>query len=183
MNVELNKGKLLIATPSLLDPNFRQAVVLLCEQGPEGALGLVVNRPTEVEVSTLISDLPGMAASERIFAGGPVGKNGMLILCRGAAGLYGHEVLDDIFLAKDAEILKTPEILGPKGEVRCFVGYAGWSPGQLELEIQSGAWRIENGSADLIFDAEPSLLWPQMIRRMGKEWAVYTTLPADPGFN
>lgn len=183
MNSEPSKGKLLVAMPSLLDPHFRRTVVLLCEQGPEGALGLVINRPTEVEVSTLISDLPGLAPSERVYAGGPVGKNGMLILCRGAAGPSSHEVLDDIFLAKDMEILKTPEALGPKGELRCYVGYAGWSPGQLETEIESGAWRVEEGYADLIFDAEPSLLWPQMIRRIGKEWAVYTTLPADPKMN
>ena len=183
MSLEISRGKLLIAMPSLLDPNFRRTVILLCEQGPEGALGLVVNRPTEVEVSTLISDLSGLDPSERVYAGGPVGKNGMLILCRGAAGPSGHEVLDDLFLAKELEALKTPGILGPKGEIRCYLGYAGWAPGQLEMEIQSGAWRVANGSADLTFDAEPSLLWPQMMRRMGREWAVYATLPSDPGLN
>src|SRR3989338_6568022 len=106
MNSELSKGKLLIAMPTLIDPHFRRTVVLLCEHGPDGTLGLIVNRPTEVEVSTLISDLSGPPGAERVFAGGPVGKNGMLILChmqdpnlRGASEASGHEIFENLFLA------------------------------------------------------------------------------------
>src|SRR5215471_2635820 len=91
---EIAKGKFLIAMPVLNDPNFRQTVVLLCEHGPEGSLGLVVNRPTDLEVSNLLEDFPDLSAASlsagrtdfegagRLHTGGPVNQNGMLILCR-----------------------------------------------------------------------------------------------------
>ncbi|HZR47277.1 MAG TPA: YqgE/AlgH family protein [Candidatus Manganitrophaceae bacterium] len=181
LNQEIARGKLLIAMPMLNDPNFRQTVVLLCEYGSEGALGVVVNRPTEVPVSTLIDDFPNLAGTERVYAGGPVAKNGMLILCRGAS--EESPVVDGVFVAKDLESLKTPGALGPDGEVRCYLGYAGWSPGQLEAEIESGAWQTLPADSTLIFDADPAALWPQMMRRLGPGWAFYATMPADPNMN
>lgn len=179
---EISKGKLLIAMPMLNDPNFRQTVVLLCEYGPDGALGLVVNRPTEAAVSTLIDDFPTLAGSGRVYAGGPVAKNGMLILCRGEAP-EGHTVLEGLSLAKDLESLKMPGALGPDGEIRCYLGYAGWAPGQLEAEIEAGAWSLLPADSTLIFDADPAALWPQLMRRLGPGWAFYSTMPSDPNLN
>lgn len=177
------KGKLLVAMPTLLDPNFRQTVVLVCEHGPDGALGLVINRPTEVEVSTLIDDVPALAGAERVFVGGPVAKNGMLVLCRGAAPADNHAILDDVFLAQDLAVLRRPELLGPNGEFRCFLGYSGWAPGQLESELASGAWRVLDADASLVFDAAPKALWPEMMLRLGREWAMYASMPTDPSLN
>lgn len=181
--LETLKGKLLIAMPMLNDPNFRQSVILMCEHGPEGALGLIINRPTEVAVSTLIEDFPKLAGGKWVYAGGPVAKNGMLILCRGDATFENHNVLEDVYLAKDLDELKTPGALGPDGEIRCCLGYAGWAPGQLEGEMSSGAWRTLPADAALIFDADPTLIWPQMMRRFGPEWAFYATMPFDPNLN
>lgn len=181
LNQEISRGKLLIAMPLLNDPNFRQTVVLLCEYGPEGALGVVVNRPTEVAVSTLIDDFPDLDGTERVYAGGPVAKNGMLILCRGTS--EENPIVDGVFVAKDLESLKTPGALGPDGEVRCYLGYAGWSAGQLEAEVASGAWQMLPADSTLIFDANPDALWPQMMRRLGPGWAFYATMPPDPNLN
>jgi putative transcriptional regulator len=179
----LTKGKFLVAMPTLLDPNFRQTVVLLCEHGPDGALGLIVNRPTEVEVSTLIDDVPALAGAERVFAGGPVAKNGMLVLCRGDASADNHAVLENVFLAQDLAVLRRPELLGPNGEFRCFLGYSGWGSGQLEAELASGAWRLLDADSSLVFDAAPEALWPEMMRRLGRDWAVYASMPPDPSLN
>lgn len=179
----LTKGKFLVAMPALADPNFRRTVVLLCEHGPDGALGLVVNRPTEVEVSTLLDDVAALAGAERVFAGGPVSKNGMLVLCRGAAVAENHAVLPGVFLAQDLAVLRRPEVLGPNGEFRCFLGYSGWAPGQLESELAAGAWCVVAADASLVFDAAPEALWPEMMRRLGPEWAMYASMPADPTLN
>ncbi|MFY9270219.1 MAG: YqgE/AlgH family protein [Candidatus Manganitrophaceae bacterium] len=182
-SLEVLKGKLLVAMPMLPDPNFRQSVVLMCEHGPEGALGLVLNRPTEVAVSVLIEDFPRLAGGEWVYSGGPVAKNGMLVLCRGETPFEDHPVLKDVYLARDLEKLKMPGALGADGEIRCYLGYAGWAAGQLESEMESGTWRVVPADTALIFDADPALLWPQMMRRLGPEWAFYATMPFDPSMN
>lgn len=183
MDPEIAKGKLLIAMPTLQDPNFRQAIILLCEHGPDGSLGLVVNRPTNVEVSTLIEDLPELDATGQVYAGGPVGKNGMLILCRGDATSEDRAILEDVFLAHDFDVLKIPWSRGRAGEIRCYVGYAGWAPSQLEAEVHAGAWRILPGDPKLIFDANPATLWQEMMLQIGGECAIYASMPPDPSLN
>src|SRR3569832_204805 len=167
--------------PMLNDPNFRQTVVLLCEYGSEGALGVVVNRPTEVPVSTLIDDFPNLAGTERVFAGGLVVLYGLLILCRGTS--EENPIVEGVFVAKDLESLKTPGALGPDGEVRCYLGYAGWSPGQLETEVASGAWQMLPADSTLFFFAYPAALWPLLMRRLGPVGAFYATLPPYPNLN
>jgi putative transcriptional regulator len=183
MDQEIGKGKLLIATPMLVDPNFRQTIVLLCEHGPDGSLGLVVNRPTDVEVSTLVHDFPDLANSGQVYSGGPVGQNAMLVLCRGNEPSEERGILEDVFLAKDLEMLKFPEYLGPEGKIRCYLGYAGWAPGQLEAEVNAGAWHLIPGDPELIFDANPATLWQEMMARIGGECAIYANMPPDPSVN
>ncbi|MBI3598294.1 MAG: YqgE/AlgH family protein [Nitrospirae bacterium] len=188
MDQKVEKGRLLIAMPMLNDPNFWQAVVLLCNYGPDGALGVVLNRPTEVAVSALIHDFPNLAGGERIYEGGPVAKNGMLVLCRGNA-TDGNNIVGNISLAKDLESLKESErrlrvdVAGASSEIRCYLGYAGWTPGQLEAEIKTGSWKIVRADSTLVFDADPAVLWPQMMRRLGPEWAFYATMPMNPNMN
>lgn len=179
----ISKGKLLIAMPQLDDPNFRQTVVLICEHGDEGSLGVIMNRPTEITVSTLIDDFPSVSGTDCVYAGGPIAKNGMLILCRGDQDYENHSVVDGVFVAKNIDALRVPGVLGPDGEVRCYLGYGGWGPGQLEAEIQSGAWSMISSDSTLIFDADPTVLWPQMMRRLGSNWAFYASMPPDPNLN
>ncbi len=186
---QIGKGKLLIAMPTLNDPNFWQAVVLLCNYGPDGALGVVLNRPTEVSVSALIHDFPAFSGTdERIYEGGPVAKNGMLVLCRGE-GSGENNIVGDISLAKNLESLKRANpspgshSLKPYSEIRCYLGYAGWMPGQLEAEVKTGSWRTLWADPTLVFDADPTVLWPQMMRRLGQEWAFYATMPSNPSMN
>lgn len=183
MNQPLRKGKLLVAMPALNDPHFMQAVVLLCNYGSEGALGVILNRPTEIAVSTLIHDFPALAGANRIYEGGPVAKNGMLVLCRGQGSNPDNEILQDISLAKDLDALKGMDATAPDMEVRCYLGYAGWVPGQLEAELHTGSWKTVPADATLIFETDPLLLWPRMIRELGPEYAFYATMPMNPGMN
>lgn len=184
MSQDIHKGKILVAMPKLHDPNFRQTVVVICEHGPEGSLGLVLNRPTHMDATTLFSDFSATAHPiQQVYYGGPVAKEGMLVLCHGQNITEGHSVLNNVFLAKDLEILKIPGFLGPKGKIRCFLGYAGWSPGQLEAELHTGAWHLKPANPHIIFDQEPDTVWQRMMRGMGKEWEIYSTMPADPHLN
>jgi putative transcriptional regulator len=184
IDTEIEKGKLLIAMPPLVDPNFRQTVVLLCEHNPEGSLGLVLNRPTQLRASSLIQDLPDPLKDGRIYAGGPVGRNAMLVLCRGDHILEGNRILDEIFLARHLDDLKLFKALAPQsGDMRYFLGYAGWAPGQLESEVKAGAWTLMPADANLIFDANPALVWQEMMRKLGGEWSIYATMPPDLSLN
>ncbi len=183
MNEVIEKGKLLVALPTLRDTNFWQTVVLLCEHSPEGSMGLVVNRPTEVDVSTLLNDHPYLAGAGQVYAGGPVQKNAMLILCRSSEPPEDAAILENIFLARDLEMFKNPDLLGPDGKIRCYVGYAGWGQGQLEAELKAGAWQLLPGDAGLIFDADFATLWQKMMQRIGGEWAIYASMPPDPSLN
>lgn len=182
MEKKFVKGTLLIAMPMLNDPNFCQTVVLICNDTPEGVLGLVLNRPTEVTVSTLIHDFPNLTGGERIYEGGPLAKNGMLVLCRGDNDPEDN-IIENISFAKDLEALQQLDANRLSTEIRCYLGYAGWKPGQLESEIKTGAWETVSANATLIFDADSTLLWPQLMRRLGKQWAFYATMPIDPTMN
>lgn len=181
--IEIAKGKLLIAMPTLLDPNFRQTVVLLCEHSAEGSLGLVINRPTDLDVDTVVDRELEIPESDPIFAGGPVGKNGMLVLGRGETPPGHHPILNDLFLIRDLTVLKSPGLLPASYQVRCFLGYAGWAAGQLEAEMASTAWQVVEADSSLVFDAASEAIWPEMMRRLGGEWAKYAEMPFDPSLN
>ena len=184
VNKPVQKGQLLIAMPGLSDPNFLQTVILLCSYGTEGALGVILNRPTEIAVSALIHDFPRLVGMDRLYEGGPVAKNGVLVLCRGEGdGVEGNDIIEEIFLAKDMASLKRVDAAIPYSDIRYYLGYAGWVPGQLEAEIKSGAWKTALADPTLVFDIDPFLLWPQMMRRLGPACAFYATMPLNPSMN
>ncbi|MEK7286685.1 MAG: YqgE/AlgH family protein [Nitrospirota bacterium] len=182
MENKIGKGTLLIAMPMLNDPHFCQSVVLICNEGPDGVLGIILNRPTEVPIATLIHDFPNLSEIERIYEGGPIAQNGMLVLCRGANNEQ-QDIIHNVSLASNLEALQQSDSNPFSSEIRCYLGYAGWKPGQLEAEIKTGAWETLPANATLIFDADSGLLWPQLIRRLGKQWAFYATMPANPSLN
>ena len=177
------RGKFLVAMPTLLDPNFRQTVILLCEHGPEGSMGIVLNRPTKAEVSTLVDEFPALSETGIVYSGGPVAKNALLILCRGEDTDMGHIIMEDIFLAKDLERFENQQEWLPRRDLRCYLGYAGWAPGQLDNEMKSGAWTLASANSSLIFETDPVLLWQEMMRSKGGELAFYASMPADPTLN
>ena len=181
MDLKPERGLLLVAMPTLLDPNFRQTLVLLCEHGPEGSMGLVINRPTEVEVSALVDEFPALTQTGLVYSGGPVSRNAMLVLFRGEDLQEGHGILENVFLAKTLEVFRSSGFSDQ--DVRCYLGYAGWGPGQLENEMKSGAWTVMPADAGMIFEPDPSLLWQEMMQRLGGDWSVYSSLPSDPSLN
>lgn len=168
------RGRLLVATPSLTDPNFARTVVLLLEHGAEGALGVVLNRPSEVALTSVLPDWADAAAAPAVvFAGGPVETSALLALgARADLGGVG-EVLPGV----------APVDLRAAGSgrrVRVFAGYAGWSPGQVEQEVAAGGWFVVAGSAGDVGAPEPDRLWRAVLTRAG---GLFTTATPDPGRN
>lgn len=175
-------GRLVVATPSLVDPNFRHSVVLLLEYGEEGALGVVVNRPSEVPVADALPGWDRLAADPPlVFVGGPVQQQALIGLGRrqpGAGPQEGWQAITDDVGVVDLE--RDPLAVDGLDRVRLFAGYAGWAPGQLDAEIQSGSWFVLDAEPADVFAGEPDGLWRAVVRRQG---GVFTTFPADPSHN
>lgn len=186
MDTPLGKGIFLVAKPSLRDPNFSQTVILLCEHGEEGALGVVVNRPTEMNITEVLPQVPILEGQDHmVFSGGPVQRNHLLILYQTRDSPDDtHQVFDGVYLGGNMsileDILKNP--LNPDN-FRTFMGYSGWAPGQLEAEMETGSWLTLPADSSLMFDRHHSLLWSDILQRLGSEYSIYTDMPSDPQMN
>ena len=191
MEAESLGGRLLVATPLLGEPNFRRTVILIVEDEPEeGTLGVVLNRPTEVQVGQVLQAWAELVTGPTVvFKGGPVSPNSALALAlaRGEDEPLGWHSLDGSSLMSRiglVDLEAPPELLaGGITSLRVFAGYAGWGPGQLRAEIEEGAWYVLAGEPTDAFLAEPERLWPTVLRRQGGEFAIVATYPDDPMLN
>lgn len=178
-------GQLLIATPKLLDPNFARGVVLLLDHDEDGALGVVINRPSSLPLSAV---LPGwadaVAEPAMLFTGGPVAPESALALGlsygagpdQGFKRLIGEYGLVDLDAPPEALL---PDLVG----VRVFSGYSGWGSGQLEVEIEEGSWYVVPPVATDLLHPDPEALWRTVLRRQPGELAYVATFPDDPTMN
>jgi len=165
----VKKGVLLVASPSLGDPNFRQAVVLIVEHGPEGTLGLIVNRSTNMLLSDALPDLAVLkGTSYRLFAGGPVDPTRLLLLFRLEDPPAGaRSVFDGVYVGGTAGVLERIITQAkPTETFRAFAGVSGWGPGQLTHEMLQGAWAILPPDSVGIFDKDPATLWQDCIGQL-----------------
>ncbi|HEY7260368.1 MAG TPA: YqgE/AlgH family protein [Trebonia sp.] len=184
-------GRLLVATPVLGDPNFRRAVVLIVEHEPtEGTLGVVLNRPTKIPVGQVLEQWTELATDPSVlFRGGPVAQNSALALAMvpGKEEPLGWRALDGAPALARLGLLDLdapPRLLAPAIQsLRVYAGYAGWSPGQLEAEIDEGAWYVVPAEPGDVFAAEPERLWQAVLRRQGGDLAFLATYPDDPSLN
>lgn len=167
-------GRLIVASPSLDDPNFARTIVLVCEHDEAGALGVVLNRATSEPVEVhLPTWAPTLAAPPVVFVGGPVQPETAVALAEGSP----TPCLGDVGLA---DVGDEPSGVG---RVRVFAGYAGWGPGQLDAELSTGAWGIAHGRPDDVFHPDPERLWGDVLRRQRGELRLWSTFPADPTRN
>lgn len=167
----------------MADPNFRRTVVLLCEHTTEGSFGLVLNRPTGLTLGEATDEALGFDAD--LWMGGPVQPDTLHYL-HPFSDLTGTlPVLDDVFWGGDFEALQAAIDAGSvdPARVRFFVGYSGWGPGQLDAEVDEGAWIVLPGSRDLVFADGDDAVWRQVLRQLGGEYALLSTFPDDPRLN
>lgn len=180
---QLAAGKLLVATRGLPDPNFSATVVLLADFDRNGAMGLILNRQTDVPLARLFPDLPAPSIREmNAFFGGPVPADGVLALVRSnRAHTDIPRVVGDVYLVSTREMLDQVIADGVRpDDLRVFVGYAGWGPGQLDSETGQGAWHLLDGSGAVIFDPAPDTLWERQIRRTEALSAKFTSGSGGP---
>jgi putative transcriptional regulator len=172
------KGQLLLAGAGLHDPNFRRTVVLIADHSDEGAMGVVLNRPAEVSVAEAAPELSVLVEpDEPVFVGGPVEPQSVLVL----AEFEDPDESPSLVLA-DIGFLPAETDMAPETRrARVFAGYAGWSPGQLEAELEEDSWILEPAHPDDVF-AEADL-WAEVLRRKGGQFAVLALMPPDLSLN
>jgi putative transcriptional regulator len=164
----LGVGKLLVVPRQSPDPRFAETVVLLVHYAEDGTVGLVINRQTTLPLSSALRDLKGSSNySQPVYAGGPVQIEVVQALLQSTAGQHdAAHLFGNVYLvSKKVELEKA--LVAGKGsrELRIYLGYSGWSRGQLENEVNQGGWYIFDGSEGLVFDSNPSTLWSRMIAR------------------
>jgi putative transcriptional regulator len=191
MEPDPGAGRLLVATPLLGDPNFKRAVVLIVEhEDTEGTLGVVLNRPTKIPVGQVLEQWTELITDPSVlFRGGPVAQNSALALAMvpGKEEPLGWRALDGAPALARLGLLDLdapPRLLAPAIQsLRVYAGYAGWSPGQLDAEIDEGAWFVLPAEPGDIFAAEPEHLWRAVLQRQKGDIAFLATYPEDPGLN
>ena len=182
--MESLRGRLIIASPLLQDPNFDRAVVLITEHDEGGAMGLVLNRPSEATVDDAVPDLAWIDGGEAIVhVGGPVAPDGVIVLAEwDDPTLAAVLVEDDLgFVPGDAPSPEALELAIRRARV--YAGHAGWGPGQLEEELAEDAWIVEAPLREELFSEDPESLWAAVLRRKGREFALLSTMPPDPSLN
>jgi putative transcriptional regulator len=170
---DLSQGKFLVAGRRLMDPNFRETVVLIIRYGPDGTIGLVINRPVGIKLSTVLPDMKGLERSkETLYLGGPVEPARVLLLVRSAKPPEASmPVFGDVYLSSSQKVLQDL-IKNPVKDARfrIYAGYAGWAPKQLESELDRGHWHVLKADPETLFDKKSSEIWQELIQRVSVKW-------------
>jgi putative transcriptional regulator len=177
------RGKLLVASPALVDPNFARSVVLITEHNDDGAMGIVLDRPSDARVGEVVPQLADVAGPEApVYVGGPVQPTALVVLAEfsdpeAAAWII---VADVGFASADFD---TAELGSVVRRGRVYAGYSGWGAGQLEAEMEVDSWIVEPPLPKEIFPDEPETLWNDVLARKGGQYALVARMPEDPSLN
>lgn len=186
--IDVEPGTLLVATPGLEDPNFRRTVVYVIEHRPQGTMGVVLNRPSEVPVRDVLPAWAPLAAHPHsVFVGGPV--DGRVALCLAAVRTGQDPTKVDGLMSVSGPVAlvdleSDPTVIGPRLRgLRVFAGYAGWDAGQLAGEIERGDWIVVPALPDDVLTGQERTLWSRVLRRQGPPLSLLATFPADVTLN
>jgi putative transcriptional regulator len=177
-------GMLLIADPFLKDPHFTRSVALICEQDKEGTVGFVLNKPFDENLDSLMSNFEGFPIP--VFYGGPVQTNTLHFLHQCPELIPGgQKIMKGIYWGGDFEIasqlVKNNEI--DLAKIRFFIGYSGWSKGQLKEELKEKTWITASATSNLIFHSSPDKIWRDSLRQLGGDYEMMINFPIDPQLN
>jgi putative transcriptional regulator len=183
--MESLRGQLLIASPKIVDPNFRRVVVYMAEHTDEGAMGLVLNRPAETTVAEAVPDLEWLSGDgdAGVWVGGPVSPASVIVLAEFEDPARAALVVEGDLGFVPADIEDRDEFAAGVRRVRIFAGHSGWGPGQLEAELEEDSWILERAERADVFTADPEALWSRVLRRKGAEYVLLATMPMDPSLN
>ncbi len=177
------KGNLLIAEPFLNDPNFKRSVILLAEHNEDGSLGFVLNNPSSYAINELLPDCP--LSKLPVYEGGPVQRNTLHWIHNVPELLDGTEISENSYLGTNYDLLcarLNENIIAPN-QIRLFLGYSGWSQGQLLEEYNDGAWLIAKPNANLIFNTSTDAAWKDAIKLLGDDFKFLVNFPSNPQLN
>lgn len=182
--IETASGALLIANPHLDDPNFLRSVVFLCEHTQEGSFGFVLNRKLDYSIEELVPELTGFKIP--VFEGGPVELNTLHFLHQYPDMIPGgKEVIDGVFWSgefeKLIELIASGDIDNRK--IRFFLGYSGWSEGQLNEEMEEETWITAKATQSFLFCEDEKQLWKNVLKSLGGEYELFVNAPLDPRMN
>lgn len=178
------KGQFLLDGGKLAGSYFHRSVVLICQHDPEGAFGLIVNRPTDKKVGeALVADLPDTLKDQPLFLGGPVQPQAMSYL-HADAFLPEANVLPNLNLDHSLdELVELGESFSISKKLKVFAGYAGWSAGQLDDEMKGGAWLTHPASVEIVFGEDDKKLWAKLVRKKGWQYRLLSEQPEDLNWN
>ncbi len=181
---KLKAGKLLLSSANMLEYNFKRTVLLMCEHNERGSLGFILNRPGEFKVCEALAGFEEV--EERLHKGGPVQVNTVHFLhSRGDLIDDSREIIPGLFWGgdkKELSYLLNTGVMRPS-EIRFFLGYAGWSAGQLEAEFEQGAWYIAEASRNIVFSDAYERMWSRTVRSKGGQYQLVANSPELPGLN
>jgi putative transcriptional regulator len=177
------KGRLLISEPFLPDPNFERSVVLLCENNDEGSFGFVLNKPSLLSLGEVIEM---NHLKETVFVGGPVQQDTLHFIHRNSTLIDAREIHEGVYWGGKFEALITLIDTNQMQacDVRFFLGYSGWEPGQLDEELEANSWIVCDYVDDhFLFAENTSEMWKKALENMGGRFSVYSNYPIDPRLN
>ncbi|WP_170138311.1 YqgE/AlgH family protein [Niabella yanshanensis] len=182
--IEPASGTLLIANPHLDDPNFLRTVVFLCEHSEEGSFGFVLNRKLDYAIEELVPELEDFKIP--VFEGGPVELNTLHFLHQYPDAIPGgKEIGEGLFWG--GEFDKVIELINSRtadlNKIRFFLGYSGWSGGQLQAEMEERTWIVAPAPAKFIFSGNEKELWKDVLKDLGGEYELIINAPLDPRMN
>ncbi|MEQ8705327.1 MAG: YqgE/AlgH family protein [Phaeodactylibacter sp.] len=181
---QVKNGQVLLAEPFMLDPNFKRAAILLCEHGEEGSVGFIMNKPLDMQIDALVESFPEF--DSHVLYGGPVQRDTIHYLHTVGDLLEGSRpVGNGIYWGGDFEKLKflvTSQLIEPK-DIRFFVGYSGWSEGQLDDEMNLGSWVVADMHANYLFNMESGQIWENAMYNKGDAYTVIANMPEFVSWN
>lgn len=177
------QGRVLISEPTLSDTYFKRSVVLLTEHNDNGTVGFVLNKPIDLPINEVLNDFPKFEAE--VYIGGPVGKDTIHFLhTLGELIPHSVHVMDNIYWGGDFDRIKEliEDGLIKPDQIRFFLGYSGWSPMQLEEELEERSWVVTELEANKIMTAKKSI-WEQSLQNLGEKYQVWSNFPENPAMN
>jgi putative transcriptional regulator len=179
----LKTGKIIIAKPFLLDPFFKRSVIILTEHNTEGSVGFILNKPLDINIADISTVLP---INDNIYYGGPVNNDIMFTIHTFGDLIEGSiPIIKGLYWGGKIDIIKKyiEEGITNENNMRFFIGYAGWSKGQLEHELTENSWFVADFNSKFIMGTEPRSLWRQALINMGDKYAQYANYPENPIYN
>ncbi|UXE67797.1 MAG: YqgE/AlgH family protein [Chryseotalea sp. WA131a] len=178
------KGRLLASEPYLPDPNFERTLILLTEHNEEGSVGFILNKPSESQIGDVMPDITNLRSP--VCIGGPVQQDTLHYIHRVSGVTDSIEVVEGIYWGGNFEqimlLIETGQI--EEWHIKFFLGYSGWSPGQLAEELKVNSWIVSNRlSEELIFETLPEVMWKKSLQNLGGRFSIYSNYPVDPSMN